>query len=396
MIFKPTAKFVLGCIIYLILRIINLFYKTRIGLYPMRLGPYITVPEIYLRRKKNESIDIWCKNNKAIPNKYLDKLISKKLNFVDYRYFSALVFFLKKCNLEKKNKKLFLNPYTRDTANIIDKYKPILTIPNSDIKKAEKILISNNIDVSKKIVCIHVRDDEYLNKMYPNQDFSYHKRRNADIKTYFKTINYLLSEDYIVFRMGKYVKQKLNIKHKNFYDFPNCKFKSELLDIYLGYKSFFSISTGSGWDQIPFSFRRPVLYTNVANISRLQLSSKKFISIFKLVKRNNKYLKLAEMLNEDVDLNFNIAKKRKKLLSNLTYIDNTEDEIVNATKEMETLIKNNFNKMNIFTNPLMKKFLEKYDFEIVRDYFNEKGHSVDIRGSISLNFLKKNEAIIFE
>ena len=79
MIFRPIAKFILGCIIYLILRIINLFYKTRIGLYPMRLGPYITVPEIYLRRKKNESIDIWCKNNKFIPNNYLDKLISKKL-----------------------------------------------------------------------------------------------------------------------------------------------------------------------------------------------------------------------------------------------------------------------------------------------------------------------------
>ena len=56
------------------------------------------------------------------------------------------------------------------------------------------------------------------------------------------------------------------------------------------------------------------------------------------------------MLNEDTKLNFNINKKRENLNSELEYINNTEDEILEATKEMEILIKNNFNQSSISEN----------------------------------------------
>ena len=40
------------------------------------------------------------------------------------------------------------------------------------------------IDISKKIVCINVRDSFYLNKILPNNLNYYHDRRDADINNY--------------------------------------------------------------------------------------------------------------------------------------------------------------------------------------------------------------------
>ena len=395
MIFKSILKFLFGFFIFTFFIILNFFLKIRIGSYPMRIGPYITIPEIYLRKKKNKSFDIWCKNKSEIPNEYLDKIVSKKINFVSIIYYSCLVYFLEKIKLKKKFN-FFLKGYARDSENIIDNYSNIISMPEKDKQFAQRILLQNGIDIKKKFVCIHVRDSKYLSVKMPNHDLSYHDRRNADINTYVKTIKYLLSKGYIVFRMGKYVDKKLNIQNKNFIDFPFFNSRSDLLDIYLGSSCYFAISTGSGWDQVPFCFRRPVLYTNVSNISRLQLSSKKFISIFKLTKKNNNFLKIPEMVNEDIKLNFNINKKRLNLYSELEYIDNTKDEILEATKEMEILIKNNFNQSSILKDQLMEKFLKNYDFRNIKDYFDEMGHSKNIKGCISPSFLKKNEEKLFD
>ena len=73
-----------------------------------------------------------------------------------------------------------------------------------------------------------------------------------------------------------------------------------------------TISSGSGWDSIPYSFRKPILYTNFSSHSKLQLSSVKHMSIFKLVKNfENKYLKIEELLNNDLSLITNIYKDKK-------------------------------------------------------------------------------------
>ena len=60
-------------------------------------------------------------------------------------------------NLNKLSKN-FLKPYTRDNQNIIDNFKPILKITDEERKEAELLLKKNKIDLSKKIVCLNVRD----------------------------------------------------------------------------------------------------------------------------------------------------------------------------------------------------------------------------------------------
>ena len=76
-------------------------------------------------------------------------------------------------------------------------------------------------------------------------------------------------------------------------------------------------STGSGWDSVPFCFRKPILYTNMSSYSKIQLSSKKHMTLFKLAKnREGQYLKINELLNYDLKLISNIEKKLTIFLAN--------------------------------------------------------------------------------
>ena len=195
--------------------------------------------------------------------------------------------------------------------------------------------------------------------------------------------------------MGKYMKKKVNYEHSNFIDYPFCKFKADILDVYFGYKCFMTISSGSGWDSIPYSFRKPILYTNFSSHSKLQLSSVKHMSIFKLVKNfENKYLKIEELLNNDLSLITNIYKDKKSAVSKLKYIENTNDELLDAVKEFESYIYNDF-KLNEEQKEYNKKFLSYFKADKAHDIYGEPAHSKLLTGVISSSFLKKYEQILF-
>jgi len=54
---------------------------------------------------------------------------------------------------------------------------------NEEISLGENLLLKNGIDI-KNIVCLIVRDSQYLKKTFPSQDFSYHDYRDCDIDNY--------------------------------------------------------------------------------------------------------------------------------------------------------------------------------------------------------------------
>ena len=43
---------------------------------------------------------------------------------------------------------------------------------------------------------------------------SYHDRRDAKVNDYIEVIKYLLSKDYVVVRMGKFMNREVNLKDK--------------------------------------------------------------------------------------------------------------------------------------------------------------------------------------
>ena len=90
---------------------------------------------------------------------------------------------------------------------------------SDQIYMGEKKLKEMGVDLGKKIVCIYARDNEYLNKTYPNVDWSHHEYREFDIDLFRDTVEYLVKENYFVIRVGSLVNKELKIVNENFLDY---------------------------------------------------------------------------------------------------------------------------------------------------------------------------------
>ena len=63
--------------------------------------------------------------------------------------------------------------------------------------------------------------------------------------------------------MGSLVEKKFKNNNKMIIDYANSPHKSDFLDVYLGANCSFCISTSTGFDAIPYVFRRPIAYVTV-------------------------------------------------------------------------------------------------------------------------------------
>ena len=72
------------------------------------------------------------------------------------------------------------------------------------------------------------------------------------------------------------------------------------MDIYLGSKCLFCISTGTGWDNIPYIFRRPIALVNFVPLAGILKDYTNFISITKhyFDKQTKKELSLCDIINK--------------------------------------------------------------------------------------------------
>ena len=140
-------------------------------------------------------------------------------------------------------------------------------LPFSHNEEIEVRQFLNNLGIREtdKFVCLIVRDSEYLNTFFPEWDWSYHDYRDANIHTYNEAIEALANLGYWVLRMGKAVKEPLNISHPRVIDYANLNSRSDLLDIWLPANAYFSISTSTGLDAVAEAYRRPTVYVNVMN-----------------------------------------------------------------------------------------------------------------------------------
>ena len=121
---------------------------------------------------------------------------------------------------------------------------------------------------NQKIVCIHLRDSAYLKDffkktIYKNIDWEYHSYRNSDIDDFNEGIDWLLNKGAFVIRTGKSANKRSKINSSNFLDYPFCKEKKDILDIWLFANSNLVISTAAGIDEISAAYKVPRIYLNL-------------------------------------------------------------------------------------------------------------------------------------
>ena len=159
--------------------------------------------------------------------------------------------------------------HSRDINGFLEKAQLSLPSTPSEEAVARRWMAQFGWKEGDPFVCLLVRDSKYLTGKYPQYDWNYHSYRDSDIKTYIKSIDFLVSQGFYVFRMGRDMARKVDYFHHKFVDYSFCDDRSDFLDVWLFANCSLCITTVSGPDNISDVFRRPILALNFLPLNGL-------------------------------------------------------------------------------------------------------------------------------
>lgn len=189
-----------------------------------------------------------------------------------------------------------------------------------------------NLNFSKTLI-LHIREKE--SKLS--------NKRTDSINNYLKTIKYLISKNFFVIRITNNLSKKLTFS-KNYFELNiDKKFNKELQYFFI-HKSLGLISSQSGPAAISTLLSKPLLELNMNNAYPHGVN-KKSLFLLKKVKVKNNIVNFKQLLKikyyKGTCIAFSQFKKKK-----IKIIQNTEKEILEATKEFIKNIKSKKQKMS--------------------------------------------------
>jgi putative glycosyltransferase (TIGR04372 family) len=387
---KKITYWVIAILFFIIVIIISLFIRrVRLGILDSsRIGHILDETINYLNFKKKKTYDIWISSG-PICNNFLYKKIKKKL-FVTSNDLGNI--FLRVYNLILK---------FNLTKNIIFKYnarayliwrkiyqKNLLKFDKQEITEIENELVKKKIFLNTKIVCINIRNKNYLKKIIPSKNHSYHNYRNSNLENYLVTIKYLLKKEYQVFLMGKY-HDKLKIRHKNFINISKINFKNDMIDFYLVSKSNFIICNNTGWETIGAYYNKDIIMADGIGMGITHFGYPYYIIFKHLINtKNNRKINLNNIIENNFHFKTNVDEYKK---DSLCVQDNSSAEILNLIKEY-------LNGKFSLQNKKYKKIQDQIKIKIINSFKNapenyKKNLYINNRKifwNFGINFLKKN------
>tara|TARA_Y100000389_G_C17420802_1_gene496600 strand:+ start:517 stop:1575 length:1059 start_codon:yes stop_codon:yes gene_type:complete len=216
--------------------------------------------------------------------------------------------------------------------------KNLVAFTKDEIKESKKFFKKYNID--KNFVCLHIRDSAYLKSKKLFSKMKKHTYRDADINNYELLIKFLLKKNYSVIRLGNITNQKIIIKNKNYIDYSNLNYKSDMLEIYIILNCNFFVGVPSGLSSFATFNKTPILHTNLADFGYFDWNHEQF-SIFKNFyykkKDHIKKIKITEIIKKRFHL---IDDTRDFMLNDLIVKENTKKELLSAIKEFHHKLQN--------------------------------------------------------
>ena len=371
---KITIYF-FAILIVILIRLVRPMVLIRYGnLFSYRIGHFAGNTELYLCEKdarintpQKFTLDLFYIEN-PISNQQLLKMWKRLLIIIP----SGLLFRVKIINELLPGWKIHEVGHNanmdRDIFNLLDKYPSHLKFIAEEEIKGQEQLKNIGLPYNAKFVCLFVRDNAYLNSYQPEHDWSGHDYRDVNVQNYILAIQELINRGYFVIRMGAKVKEPVNFKNPKFIDYAYNGMRTDFLDIYLGSKCQFCISSSSGWDAVPgILFRKPVLITNLVPVGYLPTFSSKYTLMIKGHHSidENRYLTFSEIFEYGLGYTLDGAIYTKKKIQ---LIENSPEDILEAVKETEERLSGNWNEsiddeklQNIFWNNFPKNSLSIYN-----------------------------------
>ncbi len=362
----------------------NMLRASRIGHLAVNTELYCCEREANINFPKQKYKDFFYLS-KYISNKHLEKMWCRSITIlprsllIPIHRISSFFYFL----LGRKNIHEIKNPANGyyDTHNLIDKLDPHINFTEDEEIKGKEVLEKMGLPKNAKFVCLIVRDAGYLNRYEKLARWNYHNFRDGDINRYVMAAEELASRGYYVFRMGINVKKSLKSSNNKIIDYANLEIRSDFMDIYLGAKCTFCISTACGFDAVPIIFRRPIAFV-VVPLGLCFPSSKNFLILTKhhINRLNKKKLSISEIFLS----NTGMAERDETFKNNdIELQENTPEEIRDLVIEMDDRIKDNWHETDEDT------LLQKSFWYIFEKYMNNLNLNPEQYGKIKAKFSAK-------
>jgi putative glycosyltransferase (TIGR04372 family) len=338
LVFKLVTAFFIPFLL-IILYISRYKYKIRIALLNVnRIGHLVLNTEVSLRgvvkggNTSQNNIERLILIAPTLPyhnvsNEQLVKMFVRHENVYQswffYRFISVWYKFLLKTQF------FFRTSHATNSAEyeLFNATRPTISFNVNEVKVGNIFL--NKIGVgNKKYVCVFQRDSNYL-KIKENKSQEDRDCRDADIDAIIPSIRYLIDKGYYVIRVGSLAKDKVSFQHKMFIDYPFTKYVSDFNDIYIVANSSFLVGASSGICDVAALFDVPRLVINAVPFGHSTVGKKTMFIPKKLSKKGSIvpfFDKHTKSLIEESSCD--VVKKK-----GYNYIDNTEDEILDAVKD---------------------------------------------------------------
>ena len=278
-----------------------------------------------------------------------------------------------------------------DVHNLLERFQPHINFSDDEERKGKRILNDFGIPEDAKFVCLLVRDSGYLDRHKESEHlerWSYQSFRDGDIDKYVLAAEELARRGYYVFRMGGNVLKPLKSSNPKVIDYANLKIRSDFMDIYLGAKCRFCISTYSGFDLICDIFRKPIAFTAFVPFARLETHNKESLILTKrhINKRNQKELTVSEIFSSNVALSWDTNEFKK---NEVELEENSPKKIKDLVIEMDERLNKRWKdtKEDLL---LQKRFWSIYDKNIKKLNLKVPMYG-KIKAQFGAKFLRENQ-----
>ena len=332
----------------MILHLAKVKYRVKIALINVnRIGHLALNTEVVLRRaviindykdKKNEDHVILVAPTLPyhnVSNEQLVKMFARHENVYQSWFFYRFIFVWYEFLL--KTPFFFLTSHAMDSNEheLFNNVGTTMEFDSNEIKEGNNIL--NKIGVgNNKYVCIFQRDSNYLeikeNKSQEDRDC-----RDANINAMIPSIKHLINEGYYVIRVGAHAKDKVSFKHNMFIDYPFTKYVSDFNDVYIVANASFLVGSTSGICDVAVLFDIPRLVVNTIPFTHSTVGKNIMFIPKKLSKKGN----IVPYFDKNVKALFNEFSCDRVREKGYEYINNTEDEVLEAVKDFIKYLSSN-------------------------------------------------------
>lgn len=337
MLFQIVAGFVVAIAI----RFASPFRKFKFGRLPSHeIGHYASNIEIHLCEKdakihgdSKKTAEIWYRNpDYAVANQQLDTMWSRVIKISNSpitRYADAISRRL------PGGSKFSISHHDRDAYGLYGKMQPHIQFSKSESKQGEDFLDSVRHAPGQKFICLVVRDSTFKRDQFVNRDISQDDYRNNDIDNFKNVAGQLVSDGYLVFRMGAKVERPFEIETPGVFDYAVNGMRTDFLDVYLSANCEIFISTVLGLDSIPEIFRVPRVLTNYIPIANFGKYGSNDLIIPKQywIKDEARFMSFGEIVASKNALG-SCTSSYEYQRAGLTLVENTPEEITSATQEL--------------------------------------------------------------